>query len=111
MDHEHPTKITRIRPKNTDELFLMLRSPFRRQIIWSLANGEWKTGVQLNQASGKSGPTYRRDLTELCNAGILVKKDDPKDRRQPVFSLSPHIRVRVNANVTTVDVGCCMLRR
>ncbi len=100
----------KVRRWKTDEVFLMLKEPFRQQILRSLAGGEAKTAVELNGASGRTRHAYLKHLTALFDVGMLVKKANPDDRRRPLYALAPGVAVRAVEGGTTMDFGCCMLR-
>jgi len=100
-------KVRRWVPK---EVFRLLSDPFRRRVILSLANGEMKTAMELNAASGMKRHTYLKHLSLLCKAGFLLQKQNAKDRRQPLYTLSPGISVCKSNEEFTVDFGCCVLR-
>src|SRR4051812_48602755 len=90
---------------DTDEIFRMVNDPHRRKIIRSLADGGWKTALDVNAGSGRKRHGSLKHLTVLCNAGLLVKKDNPNDLRQPLFALAPEMTISRSAEVLTVGFG------
>jgi MarR family transcriptional regulator for hemolysin len=73
---------------------------------------------QLAEAMGIEGPTLVRLLDQLCSAGLIIRKEDPMDRRAKVLSLTKSgqilvtkieadlslLRERVFANVSVADL-------
>jgi hypothetical protein len=98
-----------VRKWKTEEVFLALNHSFRRQIIRSLAIS-MKTALQINAGSGLRRYTSLKQLTLLCEAGIVVQTENAKDRRQPFYALAPGVVVCHGEDYFTVDFGCCMLR-
>lgn len=72
----------------------------------------------LAEAVGIEGPSLVRLLDQLCAAGLVVRKEDPTDRRAKVLSLTPagrrvvtqmeaeltRLREQVFAEVETADL-------
>jgi MarR family transcriptional regulator, transcriptional regulator for hemolysin len=72
----------------------------------------------LAEAVGIEGPSLVRLLDQLCAAGLVVRKEDPTDRRAKVLSLTPigqrtvsrmeaelnALREQVFAEVATADL-------
>ncbi|MBA4147049.1 MAG: helix-turn-helix transcriptional regulator [Verrucomicrobia bacterium] len=110
QEHSPKTIPLKVRRWKTDDVFLMLKDPFRQQILRSLANGEAKTGMELNAASGRTRHTYLKHLTALCKVGLLVKKENQNDRRLLLYGLAPGVSVCNTDDGMTMDFGCCMLR-
>jgi hypothetical protein len=112
MPQDHTAKTTgfTVRPFNTDKVFLMVSDPFRRRVIRSLAGGEMKLASDLGSPSGTKRHNQLKHLTALCNAGILVQKENPRDGRKPLFALASSVVVCKGANSLTIGFGRCMLR-
>ena len=111
MAQEQPTKIParRFRHFDTDEVFLMVSDPFRRAVIRALATGGMKVASDLSWAGGIRRHNKLKHLAALCQAGILVQKENPKDARAPFLALAPSVIVRKTENSLVVDFGCCRL--
>jgi MarR family transcriptional regulator, transcriptional regulator for hemolysin len=72
----------------------------------------------LAEAVGIEGPSLVRLLDQLCAAGLVVRKEDPTDRRAKILSLTPagqrtvaqmeaelnDLRAQVFADVDTADL-------
>jgi hypothetical protein len=70
-----------------------------------------KTSLDLNAASGLKRHTYLKHIALLCEAGLLIQKENQQDRRKPLYALPPSaVTIRTNDSLT-VDFGCCLLRR
>ncbi len=94
---------------NTDKMFRVVNDPCRRHIIRALAVGGMKTAFEINGGSGKKRHAYLKHFTILCKAGVIVRKENPKDARKPLFALSPHATVCRDEKCFTVDFGGCAL--
>ncbi|MDB6027382.1 MAG: hypothetical protein JWM68_3605 [Verrucomicrobiales bacterium] len=93
-----------------NKLFLMVNDPMRRRIIRALVNGGWKTALELGVGPGSRRHTVLKHFTVLSQAGILVRQENPKDARQPLYALSPTAAVCKAENSFTVDFGRGMIR-
>ena len=112
MSHEQLPKTTglKVRSFDTDAVFAMLNDPVRRRIILSLANGGMKTAEDIGAGTGMRRPTYLKQLRVLCEAGLLVKKENPDHGRKPLFGLAAAVVVCKSDDCMTVDFGRGMLR-
>ena len=86
-------------------------------ILIGRLNGEPRQ-TALAEAVGIEGASLVRLLDQLCAAGLVVRKEDPTDRRAKVLSLTPtgertviqmeveltRLRERVFADVDTADL-------
>ena len=112
MAQEQPTNTTalKVRHFDADEVFLMISDPFRRAVIRALAHGGMKVAADLGWAKGIGRHNKLKHLAALCKAGMVVQKENPNDRRQPLFGLSPSAVVCRTEKAVTVEFGCCMQR-
>ena len=111
MSQTHPTTTgLKVRHFDTDEVYFLLSERFRVQMIRALSDGQMRTAVNLNGASGRKRHAYTRHIAALCKGGLLVKKDNPNNGREPLYGLSPHAVLCRTDRCTTVDFGCAMLR-
>ena len=106
-----PNATSTTTPKfDEDAVFALLSDPMRQGIVAKLAKGENKTAKELGSGTGLKRPAFQRYLASMCNGGILVQKDNPKDRRQCLYMLSPAAVLCETNGFTSVDFDCYMLR-
>ena len=111
MSQKQPIKAgLKKRPFPADDVFLMLHDPFRRRVIRLLAGGEMKTASELGGGTGHSRQAFGKHLQAMCDAGFLVKKENPSDWRKPIFGLAPTVVVCKTGDSSMVDLGCAKLR-
>ena len=89
---------------------MLLKVPFRRKVIRSLAGGGMKTAEELNGGSGQTSAACRKQLTELCKARVLIKKETRNHGRKPLYGLAHDIAICPMENCIVVDFGGCKLR-
>jgi hypothetical protein len=97
-------------PFDADTVFLMINDPVRRSVIHGLAHGQYVVLSTLSAGAGSSRSNYLKHITALCDAGVIVRKENPKNVRQPLFALSPKAVVCKSGDRLTIDFGCYTLR-
>ena len=95
---------------DADEVYFLLSDPVRRQFIRALADGELRTGVEMNAASGKKRHAYTKDLAMMLKAGILVQKGNPHDRRSVLYGFAPGVGLCRKDDYLIVDLGSAVFR-
>ena len=104
---------------NEELIFSVLTSQARRKLLVALATGGTQTGADLmhagkarGQCSGRSIflDSTLKNLKVMMKAGIVVRLENPQDRRRPLYALAPWIKVTINIHDTVIDLDVCVAR-
>jgi hypothetical protein len=93
-----------------DLIFLTLSNPMRRKSLLSLAHKGPQTADQLHGGPKYALSTRIKQLSALCEAGLVQKSDNPSDRRKPLYALSPAVPLTKTDAGIFIDFGFCTLR-
>jgi DNA-binding transcriptional ArsR family regulator len=74
--------------KQLDGVLPALADPTRRRIVEMLAEGP-RTATQVHDAFRIAAPAVSRHLRVLREAGLIVERRVPDDRRVRLYALSP----------------------
>jgi hypothetical protein len=120
MTNENPPATTTPEPAlkwDQDAIYHVLDDRSRRGVLLTLAKDGPKTALELqNHArSTRNTAENRRNLmckhlTVMREAGVVLAKENSKDRRQPIYYLSPHIRVTRLETEVILEFGFCTIR-
>ena len=112
MSEEIPQKemSLKVRPWDEDTVFTVLSDPMRRRILGLLSRHKPMTAMELNALTGGTRPALIKHLTCMCTLGVVLQKENPKDRRQPLYALSSSVVICETDEFLSVDLGFCMKR-
>ena len=109
MNEPPPLTITTttVRTIDADEIFLALSDRTRRQILFSLFDGQPHAVGGLCGSLPKNRDLVRKHCAVLVKAGLIVCQGNSKPQ---LYLLSPAVKAETIAGVRMLDFGCCILR-
>jgi hypothetical protein len=98
---------------NEERTYGVLISQARRKLLVALAERGPKMGADLTDAgTGDAGTSeclhYEatlKHLKKMMEAGLVLREEDPADRRRTLYRLSPRIKVSREGGKTLFDFG------